>query len=174
MRASASNFVKAAAERNKKRKALGKIDTLGKILKNISEFLCVPKAAISQACYALTDSGDTDYRKLMSDLGILEDVHFVSYTGEEVDLRHVLYDLPDTLVWKRFCLLASQESTHQIVLLVSLKGGVSMVLTNKAIVPYPGCFFHKVVSGNPSFNDVYLFRLEHMARFMKPEQVHNN
>lgn len=174
MRSSATAFLKAANARDKQRAAFDKQEALAKILCEIAPFLNRTKSSIMKTKADIQQAGVSDTKALLNLVGMLEDVHFVSYSGEQNDIRHVLLDLQDTSLWKHFCQLVTESPTRQATLLVSLKGGVALVMTNKAIVPYPGCFFHKVVSGNEALNDIYMFRLDQMEKFLRPEQVHTN
>ena len=174
MREGATKFMKAAAPRDKQRKSLERIDVLGKMLKEISDFLRVSKSAISRTCSELISYGDSDPQDLLNSLNITEGVRFVQYTGDKVDVRHVLYNVQDTPLWPKFCELAGAQGTRQITLLVALKGGVCFVMTNKAITPAPGYFYHTITSGDPRYNNVCLFNLEYLPVFMKPEQIHIN
>lgn len=174
MRQSATAFMRATALQDDLREAHDKIRTLSDVLCPIAYFIGHTKSGIQAICKELLDNGITDYRQFFDRLGVLDTVHYVRYTSDDNNVTKVLLSLQKTPLWARFCSMVAEEATKQIVLIAVLRGKVALVLTNKAIKPYPGAFFHKVVSSNPAFNDVYMFKLEDLPFFLEPSQFHTN
>lgn len=169
-RSSMSQYLEMANKRDEARKDVETLRCLGKILDDLREFLDIPREVLRDSMDQAIAANQTEPRFLLDMLGVLPDVHYTRISSDSCPLVKVLWDVQETPVWKEFVRRLSESPIQQATLIFTLKGRTTMVLTNKGIVPYPGCYFHKIVSGDPTRNDVYLLPVEQVPMFMHNHQ----